>query len=588
MKFQKKIILSYAFFSVFTTLVAGILFYTMSVRQYKERIYSDMRIVSDVKLQQFEDLLQGMESVSTYLLSDSEVLEAIFTLSGTEMQESYADVFFNEATGVIRARLNTYYLMSRFYRVIVFNQNNIMVANNNYSNKAIRIDIRCEDLPWLMKAQDSKGKNVIIGQHKDDWGSKNTPQVISLVKEVQGVNRGYIEVQKEISVLNDMFITPESDIDYMFFTTEGELLYTTNESLDVSHYIEYLEYKEGSAREINAENGEQAISMERHSQANGIVMLTIRSVNIGQVAMREVLPLTVLMLGGFLLLSLGYVYLTSRQLTRPIKLLKKFMEDTSLDNLKADIPEKLSNDEIEALFVSYKDMLVRLHDAIIKERHMSMLQLQAQFDLLQAQVNPHFIYNILNVISNRGIIGEDEVICDICSDLAGMMRYSTNTKEKYATVRDEKQYLELYLSLQKYRYDYKLSYEIEVEEEMLGCIMPKIVLQQIVENSISHGYTDTTKVIEVSIVGWKDEKGWYIKIQDNGCGIPKEKRSAILREFGFIKRKLSKDRSNVELEIGGMGLVNTFARLYLLYNEALVFEISDTQVGTTITLGCRT
>ncbi len=109
------------------------------------------------------------------------------------------------------------------------------------------------------------------------------------------------------------------------------------------------------------------------------------------------------------------------------------------------------------------------------------LQLQAQLDMLQAQVNPHFIYNTLNVISSRGILDDDEVICDICDDLAGMLRYSTDTEKKTATIRMELEYLRKYFSLMKYRYEYKLEYAIEMDPEIDEQWIPKLTVQQFVE-----------------------------------------------------------------------------------------------------------
>lgn len=241
--------------------------------------------------------------------------------------------------------------------------------------------------------------------------------------------------------------------------------------------------------------------------------------------------------------------------------------------MEAEIPEKISNDEIEALYISYKDVLNRLRASILKEKQISLLSLQAQFDLLQAQVNPHFIYNVLNVISNRGMVADDEVVCEICSDLAGMLRYSTNTKEKYAAVCQEMEYLKLYLRLLKHRYDYKLSYRIDIDQELYHCTLPKLVLQQIVENAINHGYKGSTDVIRVEISGRKAENGWFLKVHDDGQGITKEKLEEIYQKFHSVRKKLTVSRSNVELQIGGMGLVNTYARLYLYYNENMRFEI---------------
>lgn len=217
---------------------------------------------------------------------------------------------------------------------------------------------------------------------------------------------------------------------------------------------------------------------------------------------------------------------------------------------------------------------------------MSTLQLQSQFDLLQAQVNPHFIYNVLNVISNRGLENDDEVVCDMCSDLAGMLRYSTNTREKYATVREEVQYLEMYLGLLKYRYAHKLQYQIQIDEKTEDKKLPKIVLQQLVENSISHGYLISTDIIKIDITAYENPAGWFITVCDNGSGIDEQTLQEIRESFKEMRHMLNKDREHVEMEIGGMGLKNTYARLYLLYADSLVFRIEPGSAqGTCVTIG---
>lgn len=371
-------------------------------------------------------------------------------------------------------------------------------------------------------------------------------------------------------------------------TKEGEFLYSDARQVKAEYYWNLMQGRDKDIEEIETADGEKALCLMQESDTDDIVLMTVARMDISQSAAMEVLPVSLLLLFVALALSLGYIYLTSRQLTRPIQQLQHFMETTRLDNMEAEIPEKISNDEIESLYVSYKDVLNRLNTSMLKEKRMSLLSLQAQFDLLQAQVNPHFIYNVLNVISNRGMVSDDEVICDICSELAGMLRYSTNTKDKYASVKQEIEYLELYLGLLKHRYDYKLSYEIRIDEALYNKPLPKIVLQQIVENAVNHGYGSSSDIIRVEVAGALTEDGWFLKVHDDGNGITKEKLDEINNNISSIRNKLTNDRSGVELEIGGMGLVNTYARLYLLYNDDLIFEIRPgKEKGTDVIIRCR-
>ena len=580
LKFQKKIILVYMLFSVIVTGIFGSVYYALNVRQYKEREYTNISTVSNVKLQQMETLISGMEGVITYFLSDVSILDALQGFSDLEA-DTYEEMYFDTVSSIIRSKLSTYYLMDEYYRVIVFNKNGNVISNTNYTGMAPDIKASYETYPWKEEVSEKGGKDIILGLHEDDWGSRKKPMVISVVKEIQGMDMGYVEVQQSKKALDEMIADQDEAIRYLFVTKKGDLLYAGDESTDAGHYLSQIEDSGEGIQEIRSENGEEVLCLRQESETQDIILLTIADTDIAKNAAAAVLPVSILLLVGLWMISLGYVYLTSRQLTKPIRQLQHFMETTHLGNLEAEIPEKISNDEIESLYVAYREVMERLNESILKEKRLSLLQLQAQFDLLQAQVNPHFLYNVLNVISGRGIMADDEVICDICGELAGMLRYATNTKAKYATVAEELESTKSYLKLLKYRYDYRLSYEIHEDDDIREKRLPKIVLQQIVENAAVHGYEKSEDIMEVSISGYHIRDSWYIRIHDNGCGISKGVLEKVEESMESVRKKLTNDRTNVELEIGGMGLVNTYARLYLLYTDKLIFRIESNEAGGT-------
>lgn len=521
-----------------------------------------------------------MEGVITYFLSDVSILDALQGFSDLEA-DTYEEMYFDTVSSIIRSKLSTYYLMDEYYRVIVFNKNGNVISNTNYTGMAPDIKASYETYPWKEEVSEKGGKDIILGLHEDDWGSRKKPMVISVVKEIQGMDMGYVEVQQSKKALDEMIADQDEAIRYLFVTKKGDLLYAGDESTDAGHYLSQIEDSGEGIQEIRSENGEEVLCLRQESETQDIILLTIADTDIAKNAAAAVLPVSILLLVGLWMISLGYVYLTSRQLTKPIRQLQHFMETTHLGNLEAEIPEKISNDEIESLYVAYREVMERLNESILKEKRLSLLQLQAQFDLLQAQVNPHFLYNVLNVISGRGIMADDEVICDICGELAGMLRYATNTKAKYATVAEELESTKSYLKLLKYRYDYRLSYEIHEDDDIREKRLPKIVLQQIVENAAVHGYEKSEDIMEVSISGYHIRDSWYIRIHDNGCGISKGVLEKVEESMESVRKKLTNDRTNVELEIGGMGLVNTYARLYLLYTDKLIFRIESNEAGGT-------
>ncbi|MFV0362402.1 MAG: histidine kinase [Suipraeoptans sp.] len=523
-----------------------------------------METISDIKLSQLDSMFENMESVTTYLLSDQDVLEAIGVLSETEtdtnnLRESNTEFYFQQEVTTIRSSLKNYYMLKEFNKIIIFSESDNVVSNDAKQN--VRTGFTFAQYPWIDLVNDTGGKGVIIGQHEDIWNASDE-EVISLVREIQMPKKSYVEVQINASKIEEVLSYYDDNIYFLVTSKDGKEIYSTNSDLD-----------------FEEARGDNYIIKESENQ--DFVLLTVNHTNIFIYAMGEVLPFAVAIFLILIAISFIYIYYASIYLSKPVRQLQHIMENTELANLGDEMEEKISNDEIESLYISYKDVLSRLNESVVKEKNMSILQMQAQFDLLQAQVNPHFIYNVLNVISERGMALDDEVICDVCSDLSKILRYSTNTKQKYATIREEIDYLSLYLQLLKFRYHDKLQYEIGINQDVYNEQFPKIVLQQLVENCVIHGYRKTGDIIKIDVCGCMEEDGWIISIRDYGDGMPEEKIDELNIKMNEIKDKLSKNRSNVEMEIGGMGLVNTFARLYLLFGERLRFEITNKDGGGT-------
>jgi two-component system sensor histidine kinase YesM len=274
----------------------------------------------------------------------------------------------------------------------------------------------------------------------------------------------------------------------------------------------------------------------------------------------------------------------STRVTTPIGQLIKRIENTSFDNIKHEAasdtdnigsPPDYHDDELARLCESYNDLLKRLNIAQCQEEQMSKLHIQAEFDALQAQMNPHFLYNVLNVISHRGVQNGDEVICKICEKLASMLRYSAGVSERVVPVREEIKYLNDYLYLLKTRYRDKLSYSINIADETLNQMIPKIVLQQIVENSITHGFAKTSGVMHISVRGFEENGLWLIEITDNGCGFMEDEIDSFEKRMEMIADSLVKGK--FALDIGGMGLLNIYARFFILLRNYAVFRIGNAE-----------
>lgn len=575
----------YSIFAISVAILLGGIYYYFSVERSVDQEFRNLEDLSVQLNQRYDETIKSMKNVSHYILSDVGALEAIRKLSVFPKNADYMSLYFSEAAGEVRNVLNTDYLISNFYRVIFFNDNGV-VLSTIYDKRRLDSKVNIDSLPWINKMDTlGYGEYAVLGLHEDDWGIKKE-KVFSVVKEIQGNKLGFIEVQKLGNDLEDLFQISNTDVKVLLVDKEGNIIFSNRRYAGDKGYQKFLTQKKLNTKKYrNTVTGSNEFLAGSVSEETGMTIIAAKRYDTVKEELRYIFTITLALAGSFIGIAIIYIIAASNHLTKPIKELKSLMERTELDNIGEEVGLQVSNNEIELLRQSYENMLKRLNGAIVKEKRMSMIQLQAQFDALQAQVNPHFIYNILNVISSRGVVNDDDIICEICDSLAGMLRYSTNIKERYATVEKEADYLEVYFKLLKCRYEHKLEYHISIEPEIMKYILPKLVLQQLAENSISHGYNRDYQIMRLEVSGWQDSKGWYIRIRDNGAGFSQEALEHVRNEIDKFKRQLSSDQRNVEMEIGGMGIANTFARLYLIYSEQLFYKINNYELGAEVFFG---
>ena len=195
---------------------------------------------------------------------------------------------------------------------------------------------------------------------------------------------------------------------------------------------------------------------------------------------------------------------------------------------------------------------------------------KSELKALQAQINPHFLYNTLDSIIWMAEWGKTKEVVLMTSSLAKLLRQSISNQNELVHVEEEVEYTRSYLTIQKMRYKDKLEYEIKVDEEVLDKKIPKLVLQPLVENAIYHGikYKETKGV--VCIEGYQDGMHMVLKVSDDGIGMTEEQLSKI-----FEKRETD-TRKN------GVGVLNVHERIQLYYGEEYGLKFSSEEGQGTI------
>ena len=587
MKFRTKLILFFSIVIFFISAILGIVCYNYNSKRLSEKAAQSLKFYSRQTAANVDFTVDSMKHVTDYILSEQDMLNAMKTLPKYYEKGNYGfgkTIKHNDLLDTLNTGLAMYYIDSNFYRVIIFNEFGDVASSTNTGSKLTNKARNTSDIKWLDSATRMHGKPILIAPHMDGWGIRESEEVFSLARKVQGGDFGYIEVQYATDELKDIFEIPDSDIKVVAFLPGGEILYQSEGLTDdlVSYIKKHPEVTKKDSITVSSDTSMWASEI---SDNYGIRVVALEEKTGIIAGMKEAVMIALGMAIGCFVISMGVVIFIASKLSRPLTVLKDQMENTGIENMDAELVVPNTDDEVQAVGIAYQNLMHRLNESIVKERRMSLLQLQAQFDTLQAQVNPHFLYNVLNVISSRGIMDGDEEICEICGCLAAMLRYSTNTKERYATVEKELEYLERYIFLLKSRYEHRLEVEVDCEESVKQEQLPKIVLQQLVENSIQHGYNNSKNIMKIYVHGWRDETGWYFEVRDNGQGTTEEVREELNEKMRKIREKIMSRGSSIEFEIGGMGLANTYARMFLVYNGKAVFRIRNLEEGLSVIIG---
>ncbi len=580
MRFQKKILIHYVMFLAASVAVIMGIYWRSSKRRFQSEEYSRLQAMAEQMAKQMELRYSSMEAAGEALLSDRDLLDALKILNTVPTDSGYRDGAIKQVT----VKLNTYYIVKRFYRVVIYNEAGDVFASYDFNSRKVVDSVPKEQEVWTCQAEKLRGKAVLIPLHKDLWGMYDKGCTFGLLRGIVGYG-AYLEVQQTEDILNQIFNTYDDNIKVIAMFREGELFYNTAGRETGERYGQMgLEGKTGVFQIKNPQTGNREIVSAVCSDLTGMTILLIED---SCVVMQKMSGFLALMCSVVLLFAgvfTVFLYHISKRMAEPVNQLRQRMENITMENLEDSIYIENSIDEIKALSDAYGQVIKRLKESLVKEKNLSYLQLQANYDLLQAQINPHFFYNVLNVLSARGLSLGDETICQICNSLSGMLRYATGNRVRYASIADEIGYLEKYLYLMKLRYQHKLEYTINAEEAIKSQKVPKIVFQQIVENSIKYGFDSGRSIVKISIEGRLNrEKGqWEMHFQDNGGGISQKNIEGIEERMAQMRRTLRNNDTNIEMELGGMGILNTYARLVLFFGGSMEFSIKGDGEGTRV------
>lgn len=267
----------------------------------------------------------------------------------------------------------------------------------------------------------------------------------------------------------------------------------------------------------------------------------------------------------------------SRAVSRPIRKLSDEMKNITLNEYSGTLLES-REDEIGILQDSFNHMIQRNKELIAQQYQTKLEKRNAQLRALQAQINPHFMYNTLQVIGGMALDKDAPEIYTITLALSDIMRYCLNFSKEMICLEEEIKYLQSYVMIQNERFGGKVHLELNLAPETMQCLIPKLILQPLAENSFEHGLLNKDGDWILSVMSKITEAGdLQILVKDNGIGFEAER----LKE---IQQKLDQDTAHALRSGSHIGLANVHARIRLRsQNEKHGVRIySSPNLGTSI------
>lgn len=349
------------------------------------------------------------------------------------------------------------------------------------------------------------------------------------------------------------------------YAKDYENVYLTGNSANILYQKE-IEEKESSYFSVLTESSRQKVEKVKNGyllredvKSTGWSVNTFLSNNYLWQQSRFVLDFFLL----FFVISITLLLvMTSRileSMIHPITRLTKAMEQMEYGELRSNLSIH-TGDEIELLYRRFREMLEEIQQYMEEKLADEHQKKEMEFDIMLSQINPHYLYNVLNTVVYIAVAEKNKRIVEIVNALIHTLQETLKVGEKniYTTIEKEIQLVECYLTIQRYRYPDVFQVEIFCEEELKKCVIPKTCIQPIVENAILHGIIPGETKGEIRVRIQKAEKKIQITVVDNGVGMDSGK----IRKFmsGEALEEKAEERKHI-------GITNIRDRIQFLYGE---------------------
>lgn len=467
--------------------------------------------------------------------------------------------------------------------IMIFGKKKMLLNRSMYTYQKVALDY--SKLDWYAKAVAKPQDAIITGPNRHSFFDTDD-EVISLSREVQsyenGTFRGVILINLNMNKITEICNSfQEKQENFIcIINDKGELVYEQQNgrerfAFDEKENRQELNTALGKTKEscfrLNY-RGEKYLITRTDMKTTGwtlVSMVPYKSV------MAETMAISGVMILAVAITLIVTLLLLNRILTgvvKPLKKLEKYMVQVNPDNMDQRM-EILTDDEIGHLSMKFNQMMDRIRN--LKEQVIEEQEDKRKYELqaLQAQINPHFLYNTLDSIIWMAETNDSNIVA-MTEALAKLFRISLNKGNEEISLERELEHVKNYLIIQSMRYADKFTYEISAEPGVERCRTIKLILQPIVENCIYHGIKKKRGTGKITIRAYRREQNLIIEVSDDGCGMPEE----------ICRKILSDEIESEDISGSGIGVKNVNERIQLRFGKKYGLSYSSEEgVGTTVT-----
>ena len=542
------------FYSLFCFLPVMLLF-LLSFLQMRSIIDDKEKLNLQSYLQQsvssMDRTLDGYNSLSDYIAFDRTLAEAFSMEYGTPYEQY--EQLTQKVDPILRS---SSYFHGGMQRITIYTDNGMVKHDTTVAPVS-----EIEETDWYQKTLEHPGLNWFVNyQEKTLFSARK----LSFSGVREGVNILYMDVdyQKLFTPYAETLI---SECGLYITDQEGKLVFEEsrfsgkNQSYDLT-YSEFLEQR-------NRGSTDYTILCEE-SNTTGWTVWLYQPVGLAGEAMRPIGVMAGVTILICIFAAVLAYFITSGMVSGRIERLTCLMQEVQEGSMDMQVGSD-DRDEIGMLYRGFGSMMKRIRTLINEVYLGKITQKEAELKALQAQINPHFLYNTLSLINWKALAAGEEDISRMTLAMSTFYRTALNRGRNVLQVEAELSNTRAYLEIQSMLHDGDFDYEIEVQPEILQCESLNLILQPLVENAIHHGIEEKTDGRgKISVRGWKEDNCVWFMVEDNGVGMEQKVADKILT-----------------MESKGYGVRNVDERIRLCYGEKYAMKVeSVVGKGTKMTI----